>query len=118
MNKTTFKLTQANAAAVLKYSKIVSADPDEFLNKLVYDFCTRASKDNSDSLDAISFLSSFGFKTVEAAERYLVWVTDLTAQEAAKMKAPHNLVIKIKEDSDGLFRVEGMWRCRGMNFPI
>ena len=35
--KTTVTLTAENAAAIAKYAPIVSADPAEFLNKLVHD---------------------------------------------------------------------------------
>jgi len=66
--KTRFRLTEKNAASVFKYSKIVSADPDEFLNKFAYDFCTWVFDEDTDTGAVINLLTNFKCKTREAAE--------------------------------------------------
>jgi hypothetical protein len=116
--KTAFKLTEKNAAAVLKYSKIVSADPDEFLNRLVYDFCTWAFDEDTDIGARMNFLNNFEFKTRAAAERYRAWLTDLIMKSVAKAKVTHTVLIRVEENNKGLFCIKGTWSYNGMSFNL
>lgn len=67
--KTTFTLTPKKAAAIAKYSQLLAADPDEFLNDLVHDYCAESFP--LDSGVAISHLTSRGFPTRQVAETFL-----------------------------------------------
>ena len=66
--KTQFTLSPENAEAIDKYSQLISADPDEFLNDLVHDYFAEAFA--IDSGVAIGHLNSRGFPTLAAAEKF------------------------------------------------
>jgi hypothetical protein len=53
-----------------------------------------------------------------AAERYRVWLTDRIAEYAGGVNMPHTVVIKIEEDSKGLFEIEGTWSYNGVTFKL
>jgi hypothetical protein len=114
--KTTFTLSPENAEAIDKYSQLISADPDQFLNDLVHDYCTEAFA--IDSGTAIGHLTSRGFPTRQATESFLAWMTEQINEDARRCGWPTTVDARIEQDNEGRFWIEGTETYNGMTFKF
>jgi hypothetical protein len=114
--KTTFTLNPENAQAIDKYAQLISADPDQFLNDLVHDYCTEAFA--SDSGTAIGHLTSRGFPTRQAAEKFRAWLVAQIAQDERECGWPIAVDARVEQSSSGRFWIKGTETYNGMTFKF
>jgi hypothetical protein len=100
--KTTFKLTQENAAIIDKWARSIGCTPNEFLNEVLRE--TLEMFENEQSGYAEGFLGEHYYDDRESVERAVAWIVESHTKDRDPGRPEIRLETEIrKHQSDGYF---------------